>query len=255
MVSSRRRLALMGACIASLLLAAAFFGSTGSAAAGKNRAQSSNNKRSDAAVPARPTLLSPRAGAQRGASGHARAVRTAPLSAHFEGAIDGSDPTQAGRLFRDGIPDTCARTRHEWAIRLGTASLRRLRGREQHRVAVLRRSDRRHGFVHGHQLHLLGRLYPDVQSRRTSWRTGRRTWDRARTSVSRALLVQPGRRRARVHRRERGHPGCRLPALHGRRQRRRPGRRDHRLLHHHRRHPRRVTTRSRPRPASRSCRA
>ena len=108
MVSSRRRLALMGACIASLLLAAAFFGSTGSASVGKNRAQSSNNKRSDAAVPARPTLLSPRAGAQRGASGHARAVRTAPLSAHFEGAIDGSDPTQAGRLFRDGIPDTCA---------------------------------------------------------------------------------------------------------------------------------------------------
>jgi len=66
MVSTRRRLALLGACIASLLLAAAFFGSSGSASAGPNRAGDRSTSRSDAAVPARPTALSPRIGTQRG---------------------------------------------------------------------------------------------------------------------------------------------------------------------------------------------
>ena len=107
MVSTRRRLALLGACIASLLLAAAFFGSSGSASAGPNRAGDRSTSRSDAAVPARPTAPST-SGRQQGASGHARAARTAPESAHFEGAIDGSDPTQTDRLFRSGIASTCA---------------------------------------------------------------------------------------------------------------------------------------------------
>src|SRR5439155_7413867 len=32
----------------------------------------------------------------------------ASADAHFSGAIDNSDPTQTPRLFRDGVPDTCA---------------------------------------------------------------------------------------------------------------------------------------------------
>ena len=107
MVSTRRRLALLGACIASLLLAAAFLGSSGSASAGPNRAGDRSTSRSDAAVPARPGAPST-SGRQQGAPGHARAARTAPETAHFEGAIDNSDPTQTDRLFRSGVPGTCA---------------------------------------------------------------------------------------------------------------------------------------------------
>jgi len=107
MVSTRRRLALLGACIASLLLAAAFLGSSGSASAGPNRAGDRSTSRSDAGVPARPATPST-SGRQQGAPGHARAARTAPENAHFEGAIDNSDPTQTDRLFRSGINSTCA---------------------------------------------------------------------------------------------------------------------------------------------------
>ena len=32
----------------------------------------------------------------------------AGADAHFSGSITNGDPTQAGRLFRDGVPDTCA---------------------------------------------------------------------------------------------------------------------------------------------------
>src|SRR4029453_16053564 len=94
MVKSRRRLAVLGACIASLLLAAVFFGSTGSASAGKAKASRNQAMRPSAAPPARPPLLSPAGPKQNRARRHAEAARTAPEDAHFSGAIDGSDPTQ-----------------------------------------------------------------------------------------------------------------------------------------------------------------
>ncbi len=233
MGSPQKRLALLGALTAVLLLSAAFAGaaSTASTAAAKQStatAAATIAKAGANTTKARATVTATKAvtagtnlrvsdAAKRAARvrGHSRG----PADAVFNGAITTGDPTQSPRLFRDGIPDTCAAP--------GTSGITGSGNYNYDVYEVVRTGSTgcvdvvvRHA-LHGYELHLLRCLQPDVQPGEHSRELAGRS--RLEPEPDRELLVHPRHGRARLHQRARGDERRRMLRLHGQRVRRGSG--------------------------------
>ena len=126
-----------------------------------------------------------------------------------------------GRLFRDGIPDTCAAP--------GTSAIFDSTPRHYGSVLVVEQDRPAVSTSTSTPCRAWERTSssPPLIARRstrgTSWRTGSQTSAAVRTRS--ATSRSPSARAVRVHQRPRGDPGCRVSCLYRRRVRRRPGRR------------------------------